>query len=278
MTTEDALLAAVLAAPDDDLPRLVLADHYEGELGQPERAEFIRVQCELSRGESLSPFRLSMLLLRQRNLLGSKSCLDWFAMPGTEPHWTASDGFTGWRANGSTMRTHVRRGFVSQIHCTLADWCGGRNRTCTRCNYVAGHPWEDRCPSCNSHRLLQYPQGIGPQIVRRHPVERVVLTDREPRGPLHDAPDLYVWRVTGVPISDGADIPADITRHLAGGKTAASWQRIYYPTREDALASLSAAAIAWAKAENERQKRRSDDKTGFDRIRAAQARLASTLA
>jgi uncharacterized protein (TIGR02996 family) len=34
-----ALLASVLAAPDDDLPRLVLADWLE-ENGQPERAEF----------------------------------------------------------------------------------------------------------------------------------------------------------------------------------------------------------------------------------------------
>lgn len=49
MTTEEALLAAVLAAPNDDLPRLVLADHYEGELGQPERAEFIRVQVEIAK-------------------------------------------------------------------------------------------------------------------------------------------------------------------------------------------------------------------------------------
>lgn len=49
MTTHDALLAAVLAAPEDDLPRLVFADHLEGELGQPERAEFIRVQVELAK-------------------------------------------------------------------------------------------------------------------------------------------------------------------------------------------------------------------------------------
>ena len=44
MTTADALLAAVIAAPDDDLPRLVLADYLE-ESGDPLRAEFIRLQC-----------------------------------------------------------------------------------------------------------------------------------------------------------------------------------------------------------------------------------------
>ena len=39
-------LAAIKAAPDDDAPRLELADWLE-EDGQPERAEFIRVQCRL---------------------------------------------------------------------------------------------------------------------------------------------------------------------------------------------------------------------------------------
>ncbi len=42
-----ALLAACRARPGDDLPRLVLADWLD-ENGQPERAEFVRVQVELS--------------------------------------------------------------------------------------------------------------------------------------------------------------------------------------------------------------------------------------
>jgi uncharacterized protein (TIGR02996 family) len=45
MTAEErALLNAILAAPDDDLPRLVYADWLD-ENGRPERAEFIRLQC-----------------------------------------------------------------------------------------------------------------------------------------------------------------------------------------------------------------------------------------
>jgi uncharacterized protein (TIGR02996 family) len=43
-----SLLADVLANPDDDTPRLVMADWFEGN-GQPERAQLIRVQCELAR-------------------------------------------------------------------------------------------------------------------------------------------------------------------------------------------------------------------------------------
>jgi uncharacterized protein (TIGR02996 family) len=44
MTDGDALLAAVIANPDEDTPRLVYADWLQ-ENGQPERAEFIRLQC-----------------------------------------------------------------------------------------------------------------------------------------------------------------------------------------------------------------------------------------
>jgi uncharacterized protein (TIGR02996 family) len=47
MSDEKALLAAIWAEPQDDTPRLVYADWLE-ENGQPERAEFIRVQCELA--------------------------------------------------------------------------------------------------------------------------------------------------------------------------------------------------------------------------------------
>lgn len=46
MTERDALIAAICANPADDTPRLVFAD-WCGENGDPERLEFIRLQCEL---------------------------------------------------------------------------------------------------------------------------------------------------------------------------------------------------------------------------------------
>jgi uncharacterized protein (TIGR02996 family) len=52
MSAEPALLAAVAAAPDDDLPRLVYADWLD-ENGRPLRAEFIRLQIEIARKETL---------------------------------------------------------------------------------------------------------------------------------------------------------------------------------------------------------------------------------
>lgn len=47
VTTEAQLVRSICLRPEDDLARLVLADHWE-ENGQPERAEFVRVQMELA--------------------------------------------------------------------------------------------------------------------------------------------------------------------------------------------------------------------------------------
>lgn len=69
MTTEDALLAAVWAAPHDDLPRLVYADWLDetGDPAKAARAEFIRVQCELAKNE-LTAERRGKLERRERDL------------------------------------------------------------------------------------------------------------------------------------------------------------------------------------------------------------------
>src|SRR5262245_34763715 len=49
MPEDEALMQAILDSPEDDAPRLVLADWLE-EHGEPDRAAFIRVQCALARG------------------------------------------------------------------------------------------------------------------------------------------------------------------------------------------------------------------------------------
>jgi uncharacterized protein (TIGR02996 family) len=52
---ERGFLRAIIAAPDDDLPRLVFADWLD-ERGHHARAEFIRVQCELAGTGDASSF------------------------------------------------------------------------------------------------------------------------------------------------------------------------------------------------------------------------------
>jgi uncharacterized protein (TIGR02996 family) len=67
MNQEEAFLQAICEDPDDDTPRLVYADWLD-EHGQPERAEFIRVQVELARLPRWHR-RWQQVLAHQRHLL-----------------------------------------------------------------------------------------------------------------------------------------------------------------------------------------------------------------
>lgn len=60
MDTEAAFLAAMAADPDNNLPRLVFADWLE-ENGDPDRAEFIRLQCETETDEAAAARATALL-------------------------------------------------------------------------------------------------------------------------------------------------------------------------------------------------------------------------
>jgi uncharacterized protein (TIGR02996 family) len=66
MSDREAFLRAIWERPHDDLPRLIYADWLD-EHGEPERAEFIRVQCEVAGGSPGEP-RLEQLRARERDL------------------------------------------------------------------------------------------------------------------------------------------------------------------------------------------------------------------
>jgi uncharacterized protein (TIGR02996 family) len=100
MTQHDALLAAVCAAPDDDLPRLVYADWCD-ENGDPDRAEFIRTQVEIAKGAKGK--KLVALQKREKELLTEHSA-KW-----TEPLREFAD------RRYSLEPFRFRRGFVEDI-------------------------------------------------------------------------------------------------------------------------------------------------------------------
>ena len=52
--TDTAFLRTILASPEDDAPRLVYADWLD-ENGDPDRAEFIRLQIRLGRTDPHHP-------------------------------------------------------------------------------------------------------------------------------------------------------------------------------------------------------------------------------
>jgi len=146
MTERDAFLQAIRDSPDDDTPRLVFAD-WLTENGDADRAEFIRVQCELARRWPLAPPgtayydfppgrrreypEYQRLLARAREL--------WEHVP---PGATCTNGYEWTRAVGDLFGEHLssvqewfcignfsesvrwtcRRGFVESVTCPGDDW------------------------------------------------------------------------------------------------------------------------------------------------------------
>ena len=119
-----ALLRAIRDCPDDDLPRLALADWLE-EAGDPDRAAFLRAQVELSRLAEDDP-RRPELEDREHELLAEHEA-DWLAAAVGNVADTGSPEsvLTGWR---------FERGFITEVAATplfLLD----RGR-----DLFAGHP------------------------------------------------------------------------------------------------------------------------------------------
>src|SRR5690348_826131 len=71
---DHAFLDRITSNPEDDTPRLIYADWLE-EHGFGERAEFIRVQCQLAQMAKYDPGRLP-LLQREQEILTERGA-DW---------------------------------------------------------------------------------------------------------------------------------------------------------------------------------------------------------
>src|SRR3954470_3094415 len=97
-----AFLAAIRDTPEDDLPRLVGADCLDDN-GQPDRAEFVRVQVELSRGVSPRS-RARELLVRLRALIREHRGRWLGLLAGHAPDSVFERGFVeGVRLSGSVL-------------------------------------------------------------------------------------------------------------------------------------------------------------------------------
>ncbi|WP_439621151.1 TIGR02996 domain-containing protein [Gemmata sp.] len=110
MSDGDALLAAIIANPDDDTPRLIYADWLD-ENGQAERAEFIRLQVARACVMRDWPAGLAQLLLDRY--------ADEWARLGREAellarNWnTWAEPFELW----GRKNIFFRRGFVEELTC-----------------------------------------------------------------------------------------------------------------------------------------------------------------
>jgi uncharacterized protein (TIGR02996 family) len=116
MTDGELLLRAILDQPKEETPRLVYADWLE-ENGQPERAEFIRVQVEIAGWGTTPPADAEEWVRRERELLWGHG-LKW-ALPATEVHHS---GPTGVGPSAGHILGFFSRGFLSHVTCSWPDW------------------------------------------------------------------------------------------------------------------------------------------------------------
>lgn len=86
-----AFLQAILERPEDDAPRLIMADWLE-ENGEEARAEFIRVQCELAKYGDNMPEN-TVVPYRQIDALRT-----WHIDPSTWPEFIARFLGAFWRS------------------------------------------------------------------------------------------------------------------------------------------------------------------------------------
>jgi uncharacterized protein (TIGR02996 family) len=115
MSDGDALIAAILAEPDADLPRLMYADWLDefGDVADGARAEFIRTQIELIRTPEES--------VRRRELRAREQAL----LTAHRGQWLAPLGGPGEPLPKAVTHADFRRGFVERVWMP-ATWFASR--------------------------------------------------------------------------------------------------------------------------------------------------------
>jgi uncharacterized protein (TIGR02996 family) len=237
--TEQALLAAVIAEPEADLPRLAFADWCE-EHGDDARAEIIRVQVEMARlgdpdppgcggcfcevtagGQALHRGCRPHRLRRQQGQAWGKAWPDLLRPLRASMFnggFTAVDERQAGRLlcgqGPSSVEFRWRRGFVAEVALPCAAWL--------------------------AH---------GPALVRAAPLEAVTLSDREPVPAPWEGEGGRWWWVRAPNANRPGAVPAPLFRVLRG----LPWHSraatgLAYAGRETARAALSAAALRWARA------------------------------
>jgi uncharacterized protein (TIGR02996 family) len=262
-----ALVAGIIAHPDDTLRRLVYADWVE-ERGEEGRAAFIRVQCELERLRTeAAPTRTQKTGgPRCRHVTPERCgrCRDLIKLEGElwahSGAWFpgVSASLPNIRAAASAAALVVRGGFISEARAELVWWMGGDCPECengfvpcTECDEDGyrrdgwGMNWCHECDGPGSSRTMVCPAcksaartpEHGPHVVRQHPIRKLTLTDSWVthcvRHPAHD----------GNGSNDDEDwfLVSDVW-HIGSGLNAR------FETETDAREALEENCLAWARA------------------------------
>jgi uncharacterized protein (TIGR02996 family) len=259
VTIKEAIYAAILREPDEDLHRLALADWLD-EHDQPERAEFIRVQCELAKLESLQGSFGYWAVLRAKHATCC-GCSDWCRLLRRERELFTATGYrpllveplTAVELDQSSTIGHthpygrepvigtIRRGFVAEVRCDLATLLGAACGECAGPDdglFVVNAA--GRCAACDGKKRTP---GVGVGIFLAHPVERVALTDKRPADRT-SVNGMWYWFIEEPHATTLAEarLPRQVFAALPGvGQHTIGMP---YPTPSAANAALSAAVVS----------------------------------
>lgn len=199
---ERAMLRTICIFPDDDTPRLVYADYLE-ERGEPERAEFIRVQCAIASLPMAMPVACpnpkcdgrGCVLRRREGELWPFVMSDICSLPTYSggPSVTTTDWIIdACPSPGNAVVGIVRRGFIDEVHLPLAAFVGTRCENCEGEGTIESQRWENArepCPDCGGEWEPRdepddpgYSPGTGRvgglagRLFAAHPITKVVLT------------------------------------------------------------------------------------------------------
>jgi len=250
VTDERDLLRAVFATPDDDLPRLVLADWWD-EHGQPERAEFVRLAIALDdqTDTGWSARRIGDVMDRLAHL--HRASLGLWGMRGagrmTWASYISPTLFDDHIVHPHNPAQLFRRGWVESVRLPLAaflgetcEFCSGRGHFQTSGSYA-------ECPRCKgpNGKGTGRVGGCAAELFASQPVTRVEVTDREPEqfGNTREwfwvetTPDTTYFRYS---------LPGELFG-LLGTPRLTPTPAHCYPTRAAALDALSAALVQWGR-------------------------------
>lgn len=188
MTDRDALIRAVLSAPDDDHPRLLYADYLD-ECGEAERAELIRVQCELARPHPcknpnkciFGPKRLPFSPMQTKPFCGVQACRD-SMWPRERLHIRERElrdiACRNWEPQPSAgLSPEWQRGFISTIRCSWFDWLKYHESLYWHPEQNRPWTWEEpqytHDPASGEDRVTRY---VTRTAATAQPITRVELT------------------------------------------------------------------------------------------------------
>ena len=182
-----ALLQAIILNPAENEPRLQYSDWLQ-EQGQDERAEFIRVQCELSSFSCRPSFVHNMRKCRkcvETDRIWEFVRADWFgeAAPLFRGYGLRVIGRNDFELTESRTVFRLSRGFLESVTCTAeaflahADgfiWHPDQTVECPVCRGES-RAWQPHtyCPGCGNKNRGRVSRPCPPGA---HPVRQVTLT------------------------------------------------------------------------------------------------------